>query len=117
VDPRNARAAVAAALSSITDLRVIPYPLGPDQPTSPTVVVVVTAVRPADVACPHARTELDLWLFTQATTDEPAYDALDDALPPVLAGLVAAGITWTEATAGVWNSTHPAYRIATEVYA
>jgi uncharacterized protein YggE len=117
VNPRTAREHVAAALSSVPDLRVWAYPHTPDQPTSPTVVLAVQRVVPADVACPYVRTELDVWLFTQATTDAPAWDALDDALATVLDALDAAGVRWTEASTGVWNATHPAYRITTEAYA
>lgn len=117
MDPRPAREAITTALGSIPALRVWSWPHVPDQPTTATAVLAVTAVRPADVACPHARTDVDVWLFTAATTDAPAYDDLDDALSSALSALTAAALTWTEATAGVWNGTHPAYRIAVEVYA
>lgn len=117
MDPRNARRAVAAALSGIPDLRVVPSPAAPDQPQGPTVVLAVSRVLPADVACPYARTELDAWLVTGKTADTVAYDELDDALAVVLDAFDAHGIRWVDATPGVWNNTHPAYKIATEVYA
>lgn len=117
MNPKDARERVAAALAGIPYTKVAAWPHAVDQPAGPTAVIVVTGVKPADVACPHLRTELDVWLFTGMTTDQAAYDALDLLLADVLDALDANGIRWTDATSGVWRDTHPAYRIAVEEYA
>lgn len=117
MDPRTAREHVATVLGNVPDLRVWPHPHVPDQPVGPTAVLVVSRVAPADVACPYARTELDVWLFTGATTDAPAFDDLDDALAEVLDVFAAHAVRWTEAAAGTWDNTRPAYRIAVEAFA
>lgn len=116
--PWPARVKLSDVLGTVpATLTVWDHPHVPDQPTGPTAVIAVTRVLPADVACPYARTEADVWVFTGLTDGPDAYDALDQLLAAVLATFDTSGIRWTEANPGVWNTTHPAYRITTEVYA
>ena len=114
--PVGARDGIAAGLVRLLgdEVTVYGFPRIIDQPTKPTVVLLIDGVRSPDVACAVPIVELIAWAVTPLTEPGPADDALDTLLGDVLTALDALGIAWTRADHGVWNTTHPAYKIALE---
>lgn len=119
---RAARSRVAAAIVAefasdpVDDRPLVSSTTAPtDAPTRPVILVGMSSIDPASVACPAPLRTLSVIVVSPVTAPGAGDDLVDDLVDRVLDAFEAVALSWSDVRRGVFLDSYPSYSLTVEV--